>query len=66
MLELTIFEIAEDHWDIVVTDGLGRSSTYEGYETAGVGLDEIIFLNPDQKMLVTIAPLSDEHHTTTA
>ena len=60
MLEITIFEVDEDHWDIVVTDESGNASTYEGYETAGVGLDEIIFLNPDQKMIVTIAPFSEE------
>ncbi len=60
MLELTVFEIDEDNWDIIVTDESGNTSTYQGYETAGVGIDEIIFLNPDQKMIITIAQLTEE------
>jgi hypothetical protein len=57
MLELTVFQVDEDHWDIVVTDESGNTSTHEQFETAGVGIDEIIMQNPEERMIVTIAPL---------
>ena len=60
MLELTVLEVDIDNWDIVVTSDNGTTTLYSGYESAGVAIDEMIMLNPDEKIIVTIAPYVEE------